>query len=163
MKKLLISLLLCGAACANAAPVSLDTAAKGAAVADGVTTYIGLAGSNAQEANALINTSPIGLATMTALKVGVVVLIDKADIPQKDKQSLKRTATALWGGAAVNNLLAIASAAPPVSILGGVVAGVYLWKQRYADDMNAEPTPPAPPAPAQAVEPLVADPVPAAS
>lgn len=158
MKKLLISLLICGgAACANAAPVSLDTAAKSAAVADGVTTYVGLATSGAAESNSLVNTSPIGLVTLTALKVGVVVLIDKSDIPVKEKQGLKRTATALWGGAAVNNLLAMASAAPPVSILGGVLAGLYLWKQRYAEDSAEQPS--VAPAPAPVPSGVVAPPV----
>lgn len=102
----------------------LDKNAMHSAMADGISTSLALS-SGAIEMNPLISTAPVGLVALTVAKIGLVKLADR--LPEPQKRLIIKTSGAVWGGAAVNNLMALASAAPPVAIGVGVLAGVLWW------------------------------------
>lgn len=106
----------------------LKTRAYIGAVADSVSTHIGLQAAGAVEANPLVNTSPAGLIGLAVVKIGVTELVNRSSWPEVDKQRFNNNASALWTGVSVNNLLIAASASTPVAIGGGVVVGYLLWK-----------------------------------
>lgn len=105
--------------------ISPATGAKLAAGADGVSTLVAIHGSNLVEANKLMPSSPAGIVAVTLLKIGATHYVDKME-PRKRADGLKAI-TGAFGGAATNNLLLIAGASGPLAIVGGVVAGGYLW------------------------------------
>lgn len=109
-----------------------DTATA-AAIADGLTTGLALS-AGAIEANPLIATNPIGLVAMTGLKVGLVQYADT--LPTEDKRAVMKTSSAVWGGAAANNLLVLLAAPTPLSLVAGLVAGVLIWN--HMDDKYQE-------------------------
>lgn len=96
-----------------------------AAVADGVTTGVGLSIGSAVEMNPLISTSPLGLVAMTGMKIGLVKYADT--LPEEDKRTVMKASSAVWGGAAVNNLLVLFAAPGPWSIIAGFLAGIATW------------------------------------
>ena len=100
---------------------------------DSLTTHIALAG-GAVEQNGLINTSPAGLAALFVAKMGITYYIDKQPEPVRN-QGLKMMA-GLWGGVNVNNLLVIAGASNPVSLIGGVLAGIgaYYYEEKLLEE-----------------------------
>lgn len=100
------------------------THAMAAAVADGVTTGMALS-AGALETNPLIATSPVGLVAVTGLKIGLVNLADS--LPQQEKRLTLKSTSAVWGGAAVNNILVFLAAPAPFPILAGFVAGIMTW------------------------------------
>lgn len=106
-------------------PVDPADMATAAAVADGLTTALALS-SGAVEMNPLVATSPVGLVAMTGLKIGLVKYAET--LPEEDKRSVMKTTSAIWMGAAVNNLLVIASAATPFAIVAGIAAGYAMWQ-----------------------------------
>lgn len=103
----------------------LDKNAMHAAVADGISTSLALS-AGAVEMNPLISTSPIGLIALTGAKIGLVKFADR--LPEPNKRLVIKTSSAVWGGAAVNNLMVLASAPSPVALVAGVVAGVLWWR-----------------------------------
>lgn len=103
----------------------LDKNAMQAAVADGVTTGLALS-AGALEMNPLISTSPAGLLVLTGAKIGLVKYADR--LPEDEKRALIKTSGSLWTGAAINNLMVLLSAPPPVAIAAGVMAGVLWWR-----------------------------------
>lgn len=103
----------------------LDKNAMQAAVADGVTTGLALS-AGALEMNPLISTSPAGLLALTGAKIGLVKYAER--LPEEEKRAIIKTSTSLWTGAAVNNLMVLLSAPPPVAIAAGVMAGVLWWR-----------------------------------
>jgi hypothetical protein len=110
----------------STAPTQFVTAV---AIGDSVTTYVALSG-NAVEKNPLVNTSPAGLLAVLAVKMGVTYYFDKQPEPVR-AQGLK-TMAGIWGGVNVNNLLVIAGASNPVSLIGGIIAGVgaYYYQEK---------------------------------
>lgn len=131
---LFVTLALAG--CASTPPPSaaplpdkqverLDKNAMQAAVADGVSTGLALS-LGAAELNPIISTSPIGLIALTGAKIGLVKFADT--LPEPEKRTLIKTSGALWGGAAVNNLMVLMAAPSPVAIVAGVAAGVLWWR-----------------------------------
>lgn len=94
------------------------------AVADGVTTGIALS-AGAIETNPLIATSPIGLVALTGAKLGLVKYADT--MSQDDKRLTLKSASALWGGAAVNNVMVLLAAPPPFPIFAGLIMGIATW------------------------------------
>lgn len=129
----------CGESAATAsggADGKLDGAdtATAAAIADGLTTGLAL-GAGAIETNPLIATNPIGLVAMTGLKIGLVQYADT--LPTEDKRAVMKTSSAVWGGAAANNLLVLLAAPTPLSIVAGLVAGVMIWNhmdEKYQEE-----------------------------
>lgn len=103
----------------------LDKNAMQAAVADGLTTGLALS-AGAMEMNPLLSTSPVALVALTGAKVGLVKFADR--LPEDEKRLVIKTSGAAWTGAAVNNLMVLLSAAPPVAVAAGVVAGVLWWR-----------------------------------
>jgi hypothetical protein len=103
----------------------LEKNAMQAAVADGVSTGLALS-AGAIEMNPIISTSPVGLIALTGAKIGLVKFADR--LPEHDKRLVIKTTSAVWGGAAVNNLMVLMAAPSPVAIVAGVVAGVLWWR-----------------------------------
>lgn len=95
-----------------------------AAVADGVTTGLALS-AGAVELNPLVSPSPLGLLAMTGLKVGMVKYAET--LPEPQRRTAMKTASAVWGGAAMNNLLVLFAAPTPLSVIAGIVTGVIAW------------------------------------
>lgn len=100
------------------------THAMVAAVADGVSTGMALS-AGAIESNPLIATSPVGLIAITGLKLGLVNYADT--LPEQEKRFAMKSTSAVWGGAAVNNVLVFLAAPPPLAILAGLVTGLVTW------------------------------------
>jgi hypothetical protein len=103
----------------------LDKNAMHAAVADGISTSLAIS-AGAVEMNPLVSTSPLGLIALTGAKIGLVKFADR--LPEPNKRLVIKTSSAVWGGAAVNNLMVLVSAPSPVAIAAGVVAGVLWWR-----------------------------------
>lgn len=103
----------------------LDKNAVHAAVADGISTGLALS-AGAVEMNPLISTSPLGLVALTGAKIGLVKFADR--LPEPEKRLVIKSTSAVWGGAAVNNLMVLMSAPSPVALAAGVVAGVLWWR-----------------------------------
>jgi hypothetical protein len=99
--------------------------ARTAAVADGVTTALALS-AGAMEMNPLVSTSPLGLIALTGAKIGLVNFA--RTLPEQDKRMVLKTSTALWSGAAVNNLLVLMAAPTPLAVVAGVLVGVLSWR-----------------------------------
>lgn len=100
-----------------------DTKAKNAAISDGITTLIGIS-QGATEANPLVNTSPIGILGLTALKFALINNIKESDISETEKSKKLNDLYGLWGGLSVNNLLITLGAPSGVAIPLGL--GFYL-------------------------------------
>lgn len=94
------------------------------AVADGVTTGIALS-AGAIETNPFIATSPVGLVALTGAKLGLVKYADT--LPQDDKRLTLKSTSAIWGGAAVNNVMVLLAAPPPFPIIAGLIMGIATW------------------------------------
>lgn len=105
-------------------PLKGENTAMTAAVADGVTTGIGLA-SGAVEMNPLVSPSPLGVLAMTGLKIGLVKYAET--LPEEDKRTALKAGAAVWSGAAINNLLVLAAAPTPLSVVAGVIMGIATW------------------------------------
>lgn len=106
----------------------LKTRAYIGAVADSLSTHIGLQAAGAVEANPLVNTSPAGLLLLAGVKIGITEAVNRSGWPEADKQRFNNNASALWTGVSVNNLLIAASASTPVAIGGGILVGYLLWR-----------------------------------
>jgi hypothetical protein len=99
--------------------------AVAAAVADGVTTAFALS-SGAMETNPLIATSPLGLIAITGAKILLAKYAET--LPEQQKRLVIKTTTAVWSGAAINNIMVLLSAPPPFPIIAGIVMGFTAWK-----------------------------------
>ena len=95
-----------------------------AAIADGVTTNLALS-VGAVETNPLILTSPLGLVALTGMKIGLVKYA--TTLPEPEKRLALKSSSALWGGAAVNNLMVLFAAPPPFPIIAGLIMGIATW------------------------------------
>ena len=111
-------------------PVALTTSF---AAADSITTYIALS-QGATEKNALINASPAGLLGVFLLKTGLVYYANQQE--EGNRNFFLKIMAGAWGGASVNNLLVIAGATNPVSLLGGFIFGVGAY--HYQDKLLAQ-------------------------
>ncbi|MEI6759006.1 MAG: hypothetical protein WCO22_01015 [Betaproteobacteria bacterium] len=101
-----------------------ENSAIAAAVADGLTTSLGLS-VGAVEANTAISTSPIGLIALTSLKIGLLKFSDNLAVPEK--RLVLKSASSVWGGAAINNIAVYMAAPQPIPIIMGVIMGVVTW------------------------------------
>ena len=101
-----------------------ENTAMAAAIADGLTTSIALS-SGAVEYNSAIPTSPLGLVALTGLKIGLIKYSESFTEPEK-RLTIKST-SAIWGGAAVNNIAVYLAAPPPVPIIAGLLMGIATW------------------------------------
>lgn len=99
--------------------------ARAAAVADGVSTALALS-TGAVETNPLIGTSPLALLALTGAKIGLVNFAKT--LPEHERRTVLKASGAIWGGAAINNLLVLMAAPTPVAVVAGVVAGVLSWR-----------------------------------
>ncbi len=114
--------------------------ARAAAFADGASTMLGLA-NGLVELNPIMPVSPLGIAMVTAGKMGLANWADT--LPEAERAETLRTMSATFGGAAVNNLLTLAVGASPIGLIGGLIAGAYFWNdtdaklQKEAEDKRA--------------------------
>lgn len=95
-----------------------------AALADGVTTNLALS-AGAVETNPLIFASPLGLVELTGIKIGLVKYA--TILPEPEKRLTLKSTSALWGGAAVSNLMVLLAVPPPFPIIAGVIMGIATW------------------------------------
>lgn len=73
--------------------------------------------------------NPFGFVGTTVLK-GVYLFAYRPELDPEDRAQSDRTATALWAGAAANNLVQIViPSAGLISIIVGVVVGLHLYKE----------------------------------
>lgn len=114
-------------------------AAVTAAVADSLSTHLALQ-AGAIEANPLVNTSAGGLVALAGIKWALVEYVESSDMAESQKSKFKRVTTAVWGGAAINNVLLAMSASNPASLLLGIAGGIWLWNQDL-DKKISEQTP----------------------
>ena len=118
MRRAAVAALLATAFCGAQAATAEDNA-WGGAVADGVTTAIGLA-AGAAELN------PLG--PVFAIGVKVVVLNYANGLPDTQRPAVHAAAASLWQGAAVNNVCVAASilsggAFAPACLAAGIACG----------------------------------------
>jgi len=118
-------------ACAQQLPVEQseplltpENSAIAAAVADGLTTNLGLS-AGAVETNTAISTSPIGLIALTGIKIGLVKYSDNLPVPEK--RFVLKSASSIWSGAAINNIGVYLAAPPPIPVIMGLIMGVVAW------------------------------------
>lgn len=107
---------------------TLEDKANTTALADNGTT-IGALALGATEAN------PLGLAALV-LKWPILRYIDT--LPDDERAQGQAVVSAMWGGAAVNNvcvMVAILSAGTfaPACLLGGIGWGIYAWSESAAE------------------------------
>jgi hypothetical protein len=130
IRLVLAAALAGGIACVQAAGVGSATApeqgAQVAAVADGASTLMVL-GAGGMEMNPMVPTSPLGILGITVMKVGLARHLD--GLPPKEREFGLKCSTSIWGGAAVNNLLALTAASPPLALAAGLMAGVAFWRR----------------------------------
>ena len=100
-----------------------------AAVADGITTHLGLS-VGAVEINPLLGPHPSLLAILgiTTLKIWYSESI-------KDNENDQKIITGIWAGGAANNLAIIAGVGNPIII--GIAVGVYFWKTTKIPQKNS--------------------------
>lgn len=108
----------------EAQSVNPENSVYATALADGVTTGLALS-AGAVEMNPLIVTSPMGLLAVTGIKIGLVKYANT--LPQQDKRAVLKTSSALWGGAAANNLMVLMAVPSPAAVVAGVVVGMLIW------------------------------------
>lgn len=125
-----------------AAPVPANTAAEpdrtlgyspaaliplAAAFGDSASTHIGIHHASLAEKNGLINTSAVGLVGLFVVKAGITYYFDQQ--PAKIRASGLKATTGVWSGVTMNNLLLIAGASNPLSLVGGVLFGAYMYQR----------------------------------
>lgn len=103
---------------------SLRNTAHQAIAADATTTSIGVLSGAATEANPLVNNWQTGVG-FVVLRFGAVEYINTLDEPRRTN-SLASLNAVTWG-VVTNNILAIAGASHPISIVVGGVAGWLVW------------------------------------
>lgn len=108
----------------NGALMTPENTALAAAVADGLTTSLALS-SGAVESNSVISTSPLGLIALTGLKIGLIKYSE--NFTESEKRLTLKSTSAIWGGAAVNNIAVYLAAPPPVPIIAGLLMGIATW------------------------------------
>jgi len=111
-----------------------ENSAIAAAVADGLTTNLALS-AGAVETNSLISSSPIGLVILTGMKIGMVKF--SGTLSEPEKRSALKSSSALWGGAAINNVAVYFAMPPPVPVIAGIFMGFATWfnmNDKYAEE-----------------------------
>lgn len=98
------------------------------AAGDSVTTHIGLNHASLAEKNGLINTSAAGLVALFVVKAGITYYFDHQ--PPKIRESGLKVTAGVWSGVTMNNLLLIAGSSNPVSLVGGILFGAYMYHQQ---------------------------------
>lgn len=123
MKKLVLTLACALALTAHAEELS---PASKAAIADGITTAVAFA--KGHHETSVIGTSYQGLLVFTALKVAGAEAA-------KDHELLQKSLTAVWGGAAANNLAILLFNSTPIGWVAGIAMGVHLFNSTRVDSV----------------------------
>lgn len=95
------------------------------AFGDSVTTHIGINHGNLVEKNGLVNTSAAGLVGLFVIKAGIIYYFDHQ--PKKIREAGLKATAGVWSGVTMNNLLLIAGASNPISLVGGALFGAYMY------------------------------------
>lgn len=104
--------------------ITPENQAIASAIADGVTTHLAIA-AGAVEANPILPTSPLSLVLMAGVKVGMVKYANT--LAEPEKRFTLKSLSSLWGGAAANNLMVLLALPSPVSVIAGILTGVFTW------------------------------------
>ena len=96
------------------------SAVKQAALADNVSTVVALD-------QGLPELNPLGFPATVVIKILVIEWAKTQ--PETDRRFVETSATALWSGAAVNNVVAVIGGGSLLSPAVGVVAAVLLWSK----------------------------------
>jgi len=105
--------------------LSTETIATASAAADGLSTIVALNSGNAVEGNGFAPSGTAGIVGMTIIKMSVPYLT--RGLPATNRRVILQATSAIYGGAAVNNLYLAAGATGPVGIVLAVCFGVYQW------------------------------------
>ena len=106
----------------------LKPTAKQGAIADIVSTGIALNVTNATEMN------PLGFVGTT---IGKILLLNYRDgLPKESQEKIDNFAGSAWMGAAINNVLVIAGATTPVSLLVGLISGITFYNMPPCEETN---------------------------
>jgi len=121
------------------------------AFGDSLSTHIGINHASLAEKNGLINTSVVGLAGLFVIKAGIIYYFDHQ--PKKIREAGLKATAGVWSGVTMNNVLLIAGATNPVSLIGGALFGAYMYHregQVLANEARRTSAAPASAAPASA-------------
>jgi ABC-type enterobactin transport system permease subunit len=119
----LLSVLATG--CTSFPRANTEEAYVAGAVADTVATEIALNQPNLAEAN------PLGFAGATAFK-GAMYYYAKQNPEQAEE--VYRLGSSAFTGAAVNNILLVVGAASGVSILAGILTGLFIYNSEVEQE-----------------------------
>lgn len=108
-----------------------------AAVVDSLSTHLALAAGGV-ETNPLVSTSPVGLLALIGVKLGLLQVAET--LPPEQRRTWMNSSSAVWGGAAVNNLFVAVAAHPVISLGAGLLSGVYFWQREDARQALAAST-----------------------
>ena len=95
------------------------------AFGDSVSTHIGINHGSLVERNGLVNTSPAGLVGLFVIKASIIYYFDHQ--PKKIREAGLKATAGVWSGVTMNNLLLIAGATNPISLVGGLAFGAYMY------------------------------------
>lgn len=95
------------------------------AFGDSLSTHIGINHASLAEKNGLVNTSAVGLAGLFVIKAGIIYYFDHQ--PKKVREAGLKATAGVWSGVTMNNVLLIAGATNPVSLIGGALFGAYMY------------------------------------
>lgn len=119
------ALVLC-AALAGCASTQDARHAQMASLADAGTTAGAIAVGAGVEANPLLSGSPAGIVGVLGAKLAMVRYAETLE--PETRATVLRTNTALWSGAAFNNLALLIGASGPGAIVIGLGAGIIVWR-----------------------------------
>ena len=124
-KAILVLCFISPFALANEEPKKLTPPPEASALADIVTTALGLS-QGATELN------PMGFVGSTVAKGAYFVFRD--DLTKQDRELADRVLTSAWSGAVVNNLIVLTGGVTAVALPVGVLVGIALYL--YNSDDN---------------------------
>lgn len=103
---------------------TLHSTANQAIAADATTTVIGVVSGAAVEANPVVSSWGVGAAIVVA-RIGAAEYTNTLEEPTRTN-TLAGINAVTWG-VVVNNILAIAGASHPISLVAGAIGGLIVW------------------------------------
>ena len=127
-KRILATLFItitCGICHANSIEDSKNRAMI-ATVTDAVTTSLVLS-HGGHDLNPLIGTSQSRIVPITLAKLALIGVLATSNLPEKEKEQSLNVITSVWAGGSINNLLVLAGAANPVSLIVGTISAFVIY------------------------------------
>lgn len=107
-----------------------ETIAMTAAAADMLTTSMVMA-SGGVEMNPVVSPSPLGLIALAGTKIGLIKYA--GTLPETEKRVALKSASSVWGGAAVNNIAVFLAVPPPFPMIAGLIMVFSTWNSMTKD------------------------------